>query len=152
MCERRQVLTLTDVRRRLRLSAEQALTLVESGLLPGFRLLGGWRVECDILDAFMDECYQRGNTETVAEKPAQTAAAAPRGTNLTKQQAAILQLLANGLSNAEIAERLVVEVSTVKSHVSKLLQRFDLRDREQLIAYAWRTGLAERTADLAVPG
>jgi DNA-binding NarL/FixJ family response regulator len=148
MCERPQVLTLTEVRRNLRLSVEQALTLVESGQLPAFRLLGNWRIERDAFDAFVDGCYRRDNPAPADANPVAPA----RGNNLTRQQSAILQLLAHGLSNAEIAERLVVEVSTVKTHVSKLLQRFDLRDREQLIAYAWRTGLAERAADLVLPG
>jgi DNA-binding CsgD family transcriptional regulator len=147
MCERVRLLTLTEVRRRLRLSVEQATALVESGALPAFRVLGEWRVEPDAFDAFLDGCYQRDDSISVVDPPAPA-----RGSNLTRQQSAILDLLANGLSNAEIAERLVVEVSTVKTHVSKLLQRFDLRDREQLIAYVWRTGLAERVPDLVRPG
>jgi DNA-binding NarL/FixJ family response regulator len=134
-------LTLTEVRRALRLSVDQASALVESGQLAAFRVLGGWRVERDALDAFVEGCYDRRHPET-----AETAPEPERGNNLTRQQRAILQLLAEGMSNAEIAERLVVEVSTVKGHVSKLLQRFDLRDREQLIAYAWRTGLATVSA------
>jgi DNA-binding NarL/FixJ family response regulator len=120
---------------------DQALALVESGQLAAFRVLGGWRVERDVLDAFVEGCYDRHHSET-----AETAPEPERGNNLTRQQRAILQLLAEGMSNAEIAARLVVEVSTVKGHVSKLLQRFDLRDREQLIAYAWRTGLATGAA------
>jgi DNA-binding NarL/FixJ family response regulator len=53
----------------------------------------------------------------------------------------VLELVAQGRSNAEIAEELSVEVSTVKSHVSRLLSRLDCRDRENLIAFAWRSRL-----------
>ena len=63
---------------------------------------------------------------------------------LTEQQQRIVRLIGEGMSNAEIAERLSVEVSTVKSHVSRVLQRLNLRDREQLIAHAWRSGLMDR--------
>ena len=60
---------------------------------------------------------------------------------LTGQQQRILQLVGQGLSNTEIAATLTVEVSTVKSHVSRILQRCALRDREQLIVLAWKSGL-----------
>lgn len=138
MCGRRY-LTLRDVQAALSLSPGQVLALVASGALPAFQVLGEWRVEDRMLELYVERCYQRA---TVAAAPAGETL---RGANLTRQQAAILELLADGLSNAEIADRLTVEVSTVKTHVSRLLQRFDLRDREQLIAYAWRNGLAGRS-------
>jgi excisionase family DNA binding protein len=60
---------------------------------------------------------------------------------LTEQQQRILELVGQGLSNAEIAASLTVEISTVKSHVSRILQRCAMRDREQLIVLAWKSGL-----------
>ncbi|HZR54274.1 MAG TPA: LuxR C-terminal-related transcriptional regulator [Streptosporangiaceae bacterium] len=60
---------------------------------------------------------------------------------LTGQQQKVLELVGQGLSNAEIAANLTVEISTVKSHVSRILQRCGLRDREQLIVLAWQSGL-----------
>jgi DNA-binding NarL/FixJ family response regulator len=61
--------------------------------------------------------------------------------DLTPQMRRVLELVASGRSNSEIAEELTIEVSTVKSHVSRLLSRLDCRDRENLIAFAWRSGV-----------
>jgi len=64
---------------------------------------------------------------------------------LTPQPQRVARLLANGLSNAEIAAWLTVETSTVKTHVSRMLERLDLRDRHQLIAHLWRSGAVQRS-------
>lgn len=73
-----------------------------------------------------------------------------RAAPLTEHQARIVRLVGEGMSNAEIAGQLCVEVSTVKSHVSRVLQRLNLRDREQLIVHVWRSGAMDSPGGTAL--
>lgn len=63
--------------------------------------------------------------------------------DLTAREAEVVQLVASGLSNTEIAAALYVSTATIKTHINHIFAKTGLRDRAQLVAYAYRTGLAE---------
>ena len=68
---------------------------------------------------------------------------ATRPDALTAREAEVVQLIAQGHSNTEIAARLYVSVATVKTHINHVFAKTGLRDRAQLVTYAYRTGIAE---------
>ncbi len=65
-------------------------------------------------------------------------------TELTERELAVLKLIASGLSNNQIAEKLVISEYTVKGHVSNILSKLHLVDRTQAAVYAWQSGLVQR--------
>ena len=61
--------------------------------------------------------------------------------SLTSREMEVFRLITQGLSNAEIGQKLFISETTVKTHVTRLLQKLDVRDRAQAIVLAYRTGL-----------
>jgi DNA-binding NarL/FixJ family response regulator len=93
--------------------------------------------------AAIDPAVQRHLVDAIAATPSGTArprvARLPDG--LTPREAEVLALIASGLSNAEIAAKLVVSEATVKSHINHLLTKIQARDRAQAVGYAYSRGL-----------
>jgi len=90
-------------------------------------------------DSLLSPSITRRLIEEFAARPA---ARKPIGLGeLTPRELEILRLLARGLSNAEIAATLVLEQSTVKSHVASVLAKLRLRDRVQAVVLAYESGL-----------
>jgi DNA-binding NarL/FixJ family response regulator len=94
--------------------------------------------------AALDPAVQRHLVEAIADGVPGGHLSGPLPDSLTAREAEVLTLIAAGLSNTEIARRLVVSEATVKSHVNHLLAKIGARDRAQAVGYAYRHGLAPR--------
>jgi DNA-binding NarL/FixJ family response regulator len=93
-------------------------------------------------DALLSPAITRKLLDQVARRlPASVDQRPEQLAELTDREELVLRLLAAGLTNAEIAHALVVSEATVKSHVSKVLRKLELRDRVQAVIYAYETGL-----------
>ena len=68
----------------------------------------------------------------------------PFSSDLSERELETLRLIAEGLNNSEIAERLVISEHTVKRHVSNILSKLHLADRTQAAVYAWREGMVDK--------
>lgn len=92
--------------------------------------------------AALDPAVQHHLIDVIASSQPGGAPALPDG--LTPREAEVLGLIAEGLTNAQIAARLVVSEATVKSHVNHLLPKIGARDRAQAVGYAFKRGLSGR--------
>ena len=91
-------------------------------------------------EALLDPAITRAVIEAFASKPAVPRDLAAKLDELTSRECEVFRLVARGLSNAEIAQELVVSDGTVKTHVAHLLFKLDLRDRVQAVIYAYESG------------
>jgi RNA polymerase sigma factor (sigma-70 family) len=94
-------------------------------------------------DSLLSPSVTRTVIERMARQPVPSLVAGEQLEELTAREREVLELVARGLSNREIAEALVIEESTVKTHVKRILMKLGLRDRIQAVIFAYETGLAQ---------
>jgi DNA-binding NarL/FixJ family response regulator len=91
-------------------------------------------------DSLLSPSVTRRVVDRMASQPAPVRATR-RLDELTPREREVLELVARGLSNREIAEQFVIEESTVKTHVKRILMKLRLRDRVQAVVFAYENGL-----------
>ncbi|HEU0248168.1 MAG TPA: response regulator transcription factor [Gaiellaceae bacterium] len=94
-------------------------------------------------DALLSPSVTRRVIEQMAGQPVGDTSARERLDELTPRERQVLELISRGLSNGEIAAALVIEESTVKTHVKRILMKLHLRDRVQAVIFAYESGLTQ---------
>jgi RNA polymerase sigma factor (sigma-70 family) len=94
-------------------------------------------------DSLLSPSVTRKVIDRMAEQPAPDASSRERLTALTPREREVLELVARGLSNGEIAQAFVIEESTVKTHVKRILRKLRVRDRVQAVIFAYESGLTQ---------
>jgi RNA polymerase sigma factor (sigma-70 family) len=92
-------------------------------------------------DALLSPSVTSRVIERMAQQPEPDSSRDARLEELTAREREVLELVARGLSNGEIAEELVIGESTVKTHVKRILAKLDARDRVQAVIFAYEAGL-----------
>jgi DNA-binding NarL/FixJ family response regulator len=92
-------------------------------------------------DSLLSPSVTRTVIDRMAEQPAPDTSSGAQLEALTPREREVLELVARGLSNGEIAAEFVIEESTVKTHVKRILRKLRLRDRVQAVIFAYETGL-----------
>ncbi|KUN24907.1 LuxR family transcriptional regulator [Streptomyces antibioticus] len=105
-------------------------------------------------DALLAPAITRRLIERFAQREEPRPAASPHRdlSALTPREVEVLRLLATGLSNAELAERLFLSPTTVKTHIGRILSKLELRDRVQAVVLAYESGLITPGNPEDVPG
>jgi DNA-binding NarL/FixJ family response regulator len=128
----------------------EALRIGASGFLlkdaPEDRLIAAIRVAAEGGSLFAPSATRRliERFATTTDGPVAESARTADLATLTPRELEVLRLVARGLSNAEIADTLVVSEHTAKTHVAHILDKLDLRDRVQIVVLAYETGLVRR--------
>jgi DNA-binding NarL/FixJ family response regulator len=94
-------------------------------------------------DALLSPAITRRLVEQFVQRPPPGSAKPPELADLTERELDVLVLVARGLSNKEIAAELFLTEATVKTHVTHILTKLDLRDRVQAVVLAYESGLVE---------
>jgi DNA-binding NarL/FixJ family response regulator len=92
-------------------------------------------------DSLLSPSVTRRVVDRMAQQPTPELAGQGKLDELTPREREVLDLIARGLSNREIAATLVVEESTIRTHVKRILQKLGLRDRVQAVIFAYETGV-----------
>jgi DNA-binding NarL/FixJ family response regulator len=92
-------------------------------------------------DSLLSPSVTRRVIDRMAQQPTPVLTGHAKLDMLTPRERGVLELIARGLSNREIAATLVVEESTIRTHVKRILMKLDLRDRVQAVIFAYETGL-----------
>jgi DNA-binding NarL/FixJ family response regulator len=99
-----------------------------------------------------DALLAPASTRRLIQQHVHPAADPPELAELTPRELDVLRLLGRGLTNAEIADALVIEPSTVKSHVARVLAKLGLRDRVQAVVFAYDHGVVRPGDQASSPG
>ena len=94
-------------------------------------------------DSLLSPSVTRRVVDRIAQQPTPNLADHAKLDRLTAREREVLALVARGLSNREIAAALVVEESTIRTHVKRILGKLELRDRIQAVIYAYENGLTQ---------
>ncbi|MGI8594970.1 MAG: LuxR C-terminal-related transcriptional regulator, partial [Solirubrobacteraceae bacterium] len=98
-------------------------------------------------DSLLSPSITRRVIDRMAQQPTPELANQAKLDELTPREREVLQLTARGLSNREIASALTIEESTTRTHLKRVLMKLNLRDRIQIVIFAYETGINLPAAD-----
>ncbi len=97
-------------------------------------------------DSLLSPSVTRRVIDRMAQQPTPNLADQAKLHDLTRREREVLELVARGLPNREIARELVVEESTIRTHVKRILMKLELHDRVQVVIFAYETGVNQPAA------